>query len=70
MSDDNTTENDEVEQTTITPNLVLDDAHAEMVAQLREAGVNVESYLTQRLQPVADEAIHELFTQSKYQGGE
>lgn len=44
----------------------LDDAHAEMVAQLREAGYDVEQIAQSGAAPAVDQALHEAFLASKY----
>lgn len=52
---------------TLTVEIPLDDAHAEMVAQLRDAGFDVEAIARRAAAPAVDQAVHEAFLSSKYE---
>jgi len=63
-SDTDSTERAQSDELELT--IPLDDAHAEMVAQLRAAGVPVEQAVRQQVQATVDEALHSAFLASKY----
>jgi len=51
---------------TLTVEIPLDGAHAEIAAQLREAGYDVEAIAQSGAAPAVDQALHEAFLASKY----
>jgi len=59
--------NSKVHEETIMVEIPLDDAHAEMVDAMKESGQDVKKLLSANLAPTAEQTIHQLYQQGKYQ---
>jgi hypothetical protein len=57
---------DERDRRTVQVEVPIDEVHATAVETLEDAGVDVEGLLESRLQPSAENSIHQILQEAKY----